>query len=167
MSWNEWCELNINIYYWFKSWLTALSPPAPSVSEEGHFHHAAVAVDSKPCAVVGRSASPPPPPIFPSNNNIFSRRDILRQKGTAVDAAIAVLFCNGVVTSQSMGIGGGFIMTVHLANGTDLSLVARETAPAAATTDMFRSARSSSILCAMYYVPVLCTCTLNSEPCTL
>ena len=56
-----------------------------------------------------------------------------------MDAAIAVLFCNGVVTSQSMGIGGGFVMTVFLANGTSLSLVARETAPAAATTDMFRS----------------------------
>ena len=55
-----------------------------------------------------------------------------------MDAAIAVLFCNGVVTSQSMGIGGGFIMTVHLANGTALSLVARETAPAAASPDMFR-----------------------------
>ena len=73
-----------------------------------------------------------------STTNIFSPRDILQKKGTAVDAAIAVLFCNGVVTSESMGIGGGFIMTVHLANGTALSLVARETAPAAASRDMFR-----------------------------
>lgn len=43
-----------------------------------------------------------------------------------------------------MGIGGGFIMTVHLANGTALSLVARETAPAASTRDMFTN--SSSLL---------------------
>ena len=33
---------------------------------------------------------------------------------TAVDAALATLFCNGVVHSQSMGIGGGFIMTIYI-----------------------------------------------------
>ena len=83
-------------------------------------------------------------------------RDILAREGTAVDAAIAVLFCNGVVTPQvlllaqyqalpssnsplqSMGIGGGFVMTIQLANGTAASLVAREMAPAAATRDMFQ-----------------------------
>jgi gamma-glutamyltranspeptidase len=34
--------------------------------------------------------------------------------GTAVDAALATLFCNGVVHSQSMGIGGGFLMTIFI-----------------------------------------------------
>ena len=87
------------------------------------------------CRKVSRSQSSVSAPVI---TNIFSLRNILQKKGTAVDAAIAVLFCNGVVTSQSMGIGGGFIMTVHLANGTALSLVARETAPAAASRDMFR-----------------------------
>ena len=51
-------------------------------------------------------------------SNAFFSRDILAQGGTAVDTAISVLFCNGVVTSQSMGIGGGFLMTIYLANGT-------------------------------------------------
>ena len=60
-----------------------------------------------------------------------------------MDAAVAVLFCNGVVTSQSMGIGGGFIMTIHLSNGTAISLVAREMAPAAVTRDMFRNTSST------------------------
>ena len=55
-----------------------------------------------------------------------------------MDAPIAVLICNGVVTSQSMGIGGGFVMTIYLANGTAVSLMAREMAPLAATRDMFR-----------------------------
>ena len=68
----------------------------------------------------------------------FYSRDVLAKRGTAVDAAVAVLFCNGAVTSQSMGIGGGFIMPVPLSNGTAVSLVAREMAPAAATRDMFK-----------------------------
>ncbi|XP_052797422.1 glutathione hydrolase 1 proenzyme-like isoform X2 [Mya arenaria] len=40
-------------------------------------------------------------------------RDILDRQGTAVDAAIATLICNGVRTPQSMGIGGGSFMLVY------------------------------------------------------
>merc|ERR1719481_442244 len=65
--------------------------------------------------------------------------------GTAVDVAISVLVCNGVVTPHSMGLGGGFFMTIHLANGTTVSLVARETAPGAATRDMYSQGRSSTL----------------------
>ena len=80
---------------------------------------------------------------------VFSPRDILARGGTAVDTAIAVLFCNGVVTSQSMGIGGGFLMTIYLANGTAVSLVAREMAPAAASRNMFEGDMKSSTVGAM------------------
>ena len=57
--------------------------------------------------------------------------------GNVIDSAIATMFCNTVANSQSMGIGGGFIMTIYLSNGTKLAMVARETAPAAASKDMF------------------------------
>jgi len=49
------------------------------------------------------------------------------------------MFCNGVYNSQSMGIGGGFMMTIyHAETQTVATLDARESAPAASTTDMFK-----------------------------
>ena len=66
-------------------------------------------------------------------------RDVLLEGGTAVDAAIAGMFCNGVYNSQSMGLGGGFMMTIYSAkDGKVESLDARETAPGAASSDMFQ-----------------------------
>lgn len=58
--------------------------------------------------------------------------------GTAVDVAIAVLFCEGVILSQSMGIGGGFLATIYdKKTGTVHSLDAREMAPLSSTEEMF------------------------------
>lgn len=55
-----------------------------------------------------------------------------------MDAAIAALFVNAVVNPQSAGLGGGFHMTVYdPATGVARCLDARETAPAAATKDMY------------------------------
>jgi len=96
----------------------------PSKSLLRSYSQAAVAVDSGPCSTVGRS--------------MFERG------GNAVDAAVAALFCNGVVKSQSSGVGGGFIMTISLANGTRMSLMAREAAPALSNTTMFSGKGRSS-----------------------
>jgi gamma-glutamyltranspeptidase/glutathione hydrolase len=63
---------------------------------------------------------------------------ILKQGGSAVDAAIAVQLVLGLVEPQSSGLGGGAFMLVH--DGKSRKLVAydgRETAPAAATPDRF------------------------------
>jgi len=63
---------------------------------------------------------------------------ILKQGGSAVDAAIAVQLVLGLVEPQSSGLGGGAFMLVH--DGKAGRLVAydgRETAPAAATPDRF------------------------------
>ncbi|XP_011696819.1 PREDICTED: gamma-glutamyltranspeptidase 1-like isoform X2 [Wasmannia auropunctata] len=64
--------------------------------------------------------------------------DILSRNGSAVDAAIAALLCEGIASLHSMGLGGGFLMTIWDARSKTADyLDARETAPIAATEDMF------------------------------
>lgn len=63
---------------------------------------------------------------------------ILRQGGSAVDAAIAVQLVLGLVEPQNSGLGGGGFMLVHDAKRHKLiAYDGRETAPAAAKPDRF------------------------------
>ncbi len=61
----------------------------------------------------------------------------LEEGGNAVDAAVSAALMLGVVDGQNSGIGGGCLALVRLANGRFVALDGRETAPAAATRDMF------------------------------
>ncbi|XP_072748595.1 scoloptoxin SSD14 [Anoplolepis gracilipes] len=89
-----------------------------SSSEMGQYTKGAVSTNGQECAQIGA--------------------DILAKNGSAVDAAIAALLCEGVASLHSMGLGGGFLMTIWDAkNKTATYLDARETAPKAATEDMF------------------------------
>ena len=74
---------------------TQTRPPPSTVGSVlyGEFVTAAVASDGAPCAKIAG--------------------DILRENGTAVDAAVAALVCNGVYNSHSMGLGGGFLLTFY------------------------------------------------------
>jgi gamma-glutamyltranspeptidase/glutathione hydrolase len=62
---------------------------------------------------------------------------ILRDGGNAVDAAVAVGYALAVVYPCCGNIGGGGFMTLHLADGRDRVINFRETAPAAASRDMY------------------------------
>src|SRR5438477_10945483 len=62
---------------------------------------------------------------------------VLRQGGNAVDAIVAVALTLGVVDGENSGIGGGCFMLIRRANGEIVALDGRETAPAAASRDMF------------------------------
>ncbi|GLG96422.1 gamma-glutamyltranspeptidase 1-like isoform X2 [Gryllus bimaculatus] len=100
--------------------------PLPSSgSVEHHFGRAAVCSDGAPCSAVGR--------------------DILARNGSVVDAAVATLLCNGVVNCQSMGLGGGFLMTLYLHEQRKvITLNARERAPGRAHPEMFNGDRSKA-----------------------
>ncbi|XP_052747676.1 glutathione hydrolase 1 proenzyme-like isoform X2 [Galleria mellonella] len=94
----------------------------------GHDHprfpHATVAANGYECASIGR--------------------EILEKNGSAVDAAIATLFCEGVACAQCMGLGGGFLATVYDATTGQVQVLnARERAPMNAHRDMFENASST------------------------
>ncbi|KAG6444477.1 glutathione hydrolase 1 proenzyme isoform X2 [Manduca sexta] len=105
--------------------LDPIDPLKPSASALHVFQKAAVCTDAPQCSVIGR--------------------EILSKNGSAVDAAIASMFCNSLLNQQSMGLGGGFFMTVYIREEQKAYTVnAREMAPAAATRDMFHGNHAKS-----------------------
>lgn len=70
---------------------------------------------------------------------IFIRnRSMLERNGSAVDAAVAAMICNGLINMQSMGFGGGFFMTIYKRENREaITLDARECAPRAAHPEMY------------------------------
>lgn len=113
----------IFLAYWFtrhRSW-EDVSPPGYPDTLGGPYKHAGVASDAGPCSRIGKN--------------------ILQQNGSGVDSAIATILCVGVLNLQSTGIGGGGFMLVYNRSGQVAEVFDfRETAPAAATEDMFKNA---------------------------
>ncbi|KAJ8680276.1 hypothetical protein QAD02_016063, partial [Eretmocerus hayati] len=108
-----------------------LVPPDPEVqppqswSKLRTFKRGAVCADGPPCALIGKL--------------------MLERKGSAVDAAIAALICNGLANMQSMGFGGGFMMTIYDSQAKRAVILnARDAAPAAAHSHMFKGLPKST-----------------------
>ena len=78
----------------------------------------AVATDNEKCSEIGNK--------------------ILKSKGSAVDAAIAAMFCLGVIHMQSSGVGGGGVMLVYNRKLKKAKVIDfKGTAPEATKSDMF------------------------------
>jgi gamma-glutamyltranspeptidase/glutathione hydrolase len=70
---------------------------------------------------------------------------ILQAGGNAIDAAVAVGYALAVVDPCCGNLGGGGFMLIHRADGHDSVINFRETAPQAATADMFLDAAGNPV----------------------
>jgi gamma-glutamyltranspeptidase/glutathione hydrolase len=94
------------------------TPPAAGATRYGFAEHGMVVAQEKIATQIGA--------------------DILRQGGNAVDAAVATGFALAVTYPRAGNIGGGGFMIIHSADRKqDVAIDYRETAPVAATRDMF------------------------------
>jgi gamma-glutamyltranspeptidase / glutathione hydrolase len=98
-------------------------------------------------------AGPPPQAVEARHGMVVTAQhiaskvgaDILAAGGNAIDAAVAVGYALAVVWPCCGNIGGGGFMTIHLADGRDTFINFRETAPAAATADMYLDAEGKPV----------------------
>ena len=117
---------------------SAQKPPKPTAKKmlplptgppgaDGPYKHAVVASDAGPCSEIGR--------------------DILKRGGTAMDSAIAALFCIGVYNMHSAGVGGGGFMVVYKKETRFVEVIDfREEAPGKANRTMYvRGAMNSRV----------------------
>eukprot|EP00128_Syssomonas_multiformis_P007599 Colp12_sorted_trinity150504_noHs@31971 len=96
----------------------------PIVKELPVYKKGAVAADCPRCSEIGR--------------------DILEAGGSAVDAAISTLLCQGVINSFASGIGGGGFMLIRSSTGQEEVIDFREVAPENAFRDMYQEVHNKS-----------------------
>ncbi|UTP39171.1 gamma-glutamyltransferase family protein [Phenylobacterium sp. LH3H17] len=103
----------------------------------------ALALSVTACATIPQQSDTPPtgPKVMVAAANphaVEAGLNVLRQGGSAVDAAVAVQAVLGLVEPQSSGLGGGAFLTYYDARTRKVTAFnGRETAPAGATPELF------------------------------
>ena len=87
----------------------------------------------------GARATFAPKAMVASDSRIASEvgAEIMKQRGNAVDAAVATGFALAVAYPEAGNLGGGGYMVIRMADGRVAALDYREVAPLAATRDMY------------------------------
>jgi len=85
--------------------------------------------------------------------------EVLKNGGNAFDAAIAVQYALAVVLPKAGNIGGGGYMVFRTANGEKGALDFRETAPVAASRDMFIDPETDTVINDQALLGHLAACT--------
>ena len=102
-----------------------LPPPTGPPGSDGPYKHAVVASDAGLCSEIGR--------------------DILKKGGSAMDSAVAALFCIGVYNMHSAGVGGGGFMVVYNKSTRFVEVIDfREEAPGKASRTMYVGGKMNS-----------------------
>lgn len=107
--------------------LVGCSQPAP-VADEAHAAVAPASRDADDAVCMVASVSP-----LATDAGVAA----FQRGGNALDAAIATALTLGVVDTYNSGIGGGCFILIRRADGSLAAIDGRETAPAAASPDMF------------------------------
>lgn len=97
------------------------------------------------CLLAGPTLAASPPAVEAQHGMVVSAQHlaseagvaILQAGGNAVDAAVAMGYAEAVTNPCCGNIGGGGFLVAHMATGRDIFINFRETAPAAATANMF------------------------------
>lgn len=92
-------------------------------------------------------------------------KDALAAGGSAVDAAVATLFCLGLLHMHNSGIGGGGFMNVYVGDqNKNFIYDFRETAPGVSTRDMFVNASSSTGNILQKIIQKYIVCAIAAHP---
>ncbi|XP_064556636.1 glutathione hydrolase 1 proenzyme [Drosophila montana] len=93
-------------------------PLPPSSSPLHQFKQTGICTDNTPCSLIAR--------------------ETLALGGSAVDAALTALICNGFTGMQSMGLGGGMIMNIYMhKERRAYTILSREIAPRSLSPENF------------------------------
>ena len=136
--------LSVSLWWYFTQEKKEDKPDKPGKSNNpqslgGPYWRQAVATDTNECSDIGN--------------------DTLARNGSAVDAAIAAMFCLGVINMHSSGVGGGGMMLVYIRKLKKAKVIDfRETAPAATTSDMFPPTESGKNMSKYGIYLVSCIC---------